>query len=356
MGKFFTGTQPLAGDKNNDLLAKILQQLDGTPESGDANNKLLQRILIQLGGNPAPGDYDNSLLAKILIQLGGVPRPGDVTHVLLAKILDQLGGTRRPGNSKNKLLREILEALRGQNQGFSFIIRAEIINGTQASAIDALVTAAKAHGWWDKCEAIYPFVGGTAAAHAENLKSSDFRITWHGTVTHNANGITGDNSTGYGDTGLNPAGELLHDSAHIGVYRRTTGTSSVRMYLGAQNSSSQHRLQLFRPVTATSVSAAANSTFGTFASTALAWMAISRLQASEMLFLNASAATASPAASVARPAVNLLLLANNNNGTPASFSNANLAGATIGAGITLAEYLLMEADWQDFQTALGRQV
>jgi hypothetical protein len=66
---------------------------------------------------------------------------------------------------------------------------------------------------------LYPFVGGNAIAHSFNLADpATARITWGGTVTHNANGITGNGSTGYGDTGVAPGSSLVS----AGVYSRTS--------------------------------------------------------------------------------------------------------------------------------------
>src|SRR6185295_17394845 len=118
----------------------------------------------------------------------------------------------------------------------SFIDRAGITSAAQIAALNTLVLAAKTNGWWDKCDLIYPFVGGTAQAHAQNLKSESFTITWNGAVTHDANGITGDGATGYGDTGYVPSssGQVTLNSAHLGIYRRNAGTNN-RVYAGASN-------------------------------------------------------------------------------------------------------------------------
>jgi len=116
----------------------------------------------------------------------------------------------------------------------SFVSRSGISDATQIAAVTALVTSARVHGWWDLCDIIYPFVGGTAGTHAQNLKSSSFTITWNGTVTHNANGITGDGATGFGDTTYIPSssGQMILDSTHASFYRRTTGTASNRFTWG----------------------------------------------------------------------------------------------------------------------------
>src|SRR5205085_1059836 len=78
----------------------------------------------------------------------------------------------------------------------------------QKTLVNNLVVSLKGAGLWTKLKAIYPYVGGSATAHKWNLKDprvldAAYRITWSGGVTHNANGVTFDGSTGYGDTHLN---------------------------------------------------------------------------------------------------------------------------------------------------------
>ncbi|MCL5098721.1 MAG: hypothetical protein M1608_14560 [Candidatus Omnitrophica bacterium] len=54
----------------------------------------------------------------------------------------------------------------------------------------------------DKFHVVYPFIGGTAAAHTLNLMGADHAITWAGSaLVHDEYGVTG-NRSGYGDTGL----------------------------------------------------------------------------------------------------------------------------------------------------------
>jgi len=238
----------------------------------------------------------------------------------------------------------------------SFVARSGITDATQIAAVTSLVTSARVHGWWDLCDLIYPFVGGTAGTHAQNLKSSSFTITWAGTVTHNANGITGDGTTGFGDTAYIPSssGQVLVNSVHLGAYRRTTGTSSSRSYSGVTTGLTA--LNIERAISAANLNAAVhdllNSTLGP-ASLAFS-AAVRNDSANKHVFTGASDLT-SAVASASVPTINLYVLARNNNGVTDRFSNSNLAGLTAGPGITFATYELMKNDWQVFNAALGRQ-
>jgi hypothetical protein len=71
---------------------------------------------------------------------------------------------------------------------------------------------------------LYPFVGGSAVTNSFNLADPSVgRITWSGTVTHNANGITGDGTSGHGDTNVVLSGTDAYLVA-MGVYSRTEST------------------------------------------------------------------------------------------------------------------------------------
>lgn len=107
----------------------------------------------------------------------------------------------------------------------AFITAAGITDATQKTAINELVIALKGFGIWTLCDAIYPFVGGTSTTHKYNLKSPQdtdgaYRIAWSGTVTHDANGITSNGTDGYGDTKYNGNGAGRNDNSHMGVYVR----------------------------------------------------------------------------------------------------------------------------------------
>ena len=248
-----------------------------------------------------------------------------------------------------------LSLLNLQQIVLSFVDRAGLTDETQIEAVNALTLAAILHGWWGKCDLIYPFVGGTDTAHAQNLKSSSFTITWNGTVTHDANGITGDGATGYGDTGYNPSssGKVALNSAHLGIYRRTTGSTVNRNYCGIQLGADAFFLGVGSPLT--NVNYRVNDgSFNAVTLTSLGWLAGARFDAANKHLYQGGIDTSNANASTNVVSGSCLVLARNS--PAASFSDSNLAVMTVGSGITFSEYQLMASDWQTFQTALGRQV
>jgi hypothetical protein len=113
----------------------------------------------------------------------------------------------------------------------AFITAANITDTTQKNAINTLVLDLKAYALWAKFIAIYPYVGGTATTHKFNLinpldDNAAFRITWNGGVTHNANGITGNGTNGYGETYIKPSTNLSLNSVHMSFWSKTNSQNA----------------------------------------------------------------------------------------------------------------------------------
>lgn len=242
----------------------------------------------------------------------------------------------------------------------SFISRSNISDIIQIGIIHDLIVGAIIHGWWDKCDIIYPFVGGTATAHSQNLKSANFTITWHGTVTHNENGITGDYSTGYGDSGYTPnaSGIMGLNDLHLALYRRAEG-QPYSYYIGASNAIPATDASIYFDEVGTYVAGTLCSllSVGKDAPVPLGWLATARIADDITLRIyNDSTETIGVAGALLIPSRTLYVLGSNSNGSLNSPSDATLCAITAGAGITLAESNVMASDWQAFQTSLKRQV
>lgn len=108
---------------------------------------------------------------------------------------------------------------------YSFITAANITNGTQRVAVDTLTKNAKAHNWWNLCDAIYPFVGGTSGSHSWNLKNTgQYRISWPVNPTHSFIGVSGGGGS-YGDTNymMSGAPNWSLTGCHLFAYHGTSG-------------------------------------------------------------------------------------------------------------------------------------
>jgi hypothetical protein len=108
------------------------------------------------------------------------------------------------------------------------------LSATERLAIDKLVKEMKSDGIWTKMKAIYPMVGASAAACAQNLKSSSFTGTFTATGWSFAStGVTPNGTSGYFNTMVNPS--LITNftsNHHQSFYSRTQLPSGVGFNMG----------------------------------------------------------------------------------------------------------------------------
>jgi hypothetical protein len=94
---------------------------------------------------------------------------------------------------------------------------------TEQNATKTLVADLKANGLWTPMKAIYPMVGASAAACAQNLKSSSFTGTFTSGWTFASTGVTGNGTSAYFSIPVNPSVDFPN-SMTIGAYLNTSYT------------------------------------------------------------------------------------------------------------------------------------
>lgn len=96
----------------------------------------------------------------------------------------------------------------------NFLARASISDATTVNAICTLVTSLKSAGLWSSFSVIYPFVGTTSTAQAQNLVSSANSMTWSIGWTFGNNGCKASGASGvYGDTGFSSSSMANNNSS-----------------------------------------------------------------------------------------------------------------------------------------------
>jgi hypothetical protein len=93
------------------------------------------------------------------------------------------------------------------------------LSATEKQAVNQLVLDLKANSLWTPMKAIYPMVGASAAACAQNLKSSSFTGTFNGGWTFASTGVRGNGTSAYFDTTFNPNAQLSFTDSHISIYK-----------------------------------------------------------------------------------------------------------------------------------------
>lgn len=241
----------------------------------------------------------------------------------------------------------------------TFLTRASISDNAQKYAVDSLVVALKTNNLWAKFYAIYPFVGGNATAHAQNLIANLYNGTFGGTVTHNAHAtgtITGDGSTGWFDTNFNFAAVSAVNSVHCYAYCRTELPTDGGYLFGATGSDSS-RVGLHR--TAGNIGNAgvnANYAAGSIAASSdfrkHFWQGRYDASNSEMGLNATTAGIANSSLSACN--ADVFILARNTSGTAGLFSAANIGLAAFGQTLNSTERATFRTIIDNFQTALGR--
>lgn len=241
----------------------------------------------------------------------------------------------------------------------SFFTATGITDRTIKDSIHLLVLGLKAAGIWTKCSAIYPFVGGTSTTHSYNLKNTAaFQITWNGTVTHDANGITPNGSTGYGNTGLNGSSQGLNNNSHLSTYIRTNSSGDMAeigcyteppfWMIKARESNDKIFVGSYWYTTNGFINVTNTDSRGMFVE--------SRTSSSLATAYRNGSSLGTTTTTTPAIANGNVCIGQRGTAFPGSFSSRNQAFASIGQGLTSTEAANYYTIVQAFQTMLGRQV
>jgi hypothetical protein len=233
------------------------------------------------------------------------------------------------------------------------------LTSTEQSAINTLVLDLKTNSIWTKMQAIYPMVGASAAACAQNLKSSSYTGTFGGAITYSANGITSNGTTGYLDTGFNPS---LHNSAgssHLSYYSRTSVTES-KVDMGCYDTGYTNPNQLAIHFNAGSSYYNPNNTSDSVVkineSSSQGLFIASRTSSTSIFGKRNNNTETTGTASEARNNVKIFILAASINNNAEFFNTKQCAFASIGDGLSTTDASNLYTIVQTFQTTLSRQV
>lgn len=229
---------------------------------------------------------------------------------------------------------------------------------TEKTAYNDFVIASKANGYYTKFKALYPMIGGSATScmfNAIDPQDTDgaYRITWAGGITFASTGVTGNGTTGYGNTHYVRQTADRNDFG-LAFYTRTTpGGGGFPGDIGV-NSPAKYAFIILGDSPIYTVNAAANNNPG---STAKGLYSISRVVSTEQkCYVNGSISDTQVTASTAVDSQPMFLLALNTGGTASNFGNKECAFAAIKSGFSDTDEANLYTDLQAFQTELSRQV
>jgi hypothetical protein len=231
------------------------------------------------------------------------------------------------------------------------------LSATEQSAVQTLAIALKDANIWDSLKAIYPMVGASAAACAQNLKSASFTGTFNGSLTYASTGVTPDGTSGFLDTNLQMNTNLSVNSNHLSYYSRTS--AAAKYDFGAIQGSNPAHYGLFRDATNLFFLVNGNET-------ATQWISTANLDGSGFFISNRQSSTLfqgirnstilssnTTTNTGGMPSINMYLM--RVNGTNL-YGIRECAFASIGDGLTNTQSADFYTAVQAFQTTLGRQV
>lgn len=236
---------------------------------------------------------------------------------------------------------------------------------TEQNATKTLVADLKANGLWTPMKAIYPMVGASAAACAQNLKSSSFTGTFTSGWTFESSGVTPNGTSAYMNTNLNQSSNLGASNNHISVYSRTdaNGTTTplnIQVDCGITDNSTYSFSQILsRLNNAFNYENGSQTTSISNTNSLGMYVGSSTSNTSGKAYKNGSLlATSTTTQAKTLYNKNIYIAATNNTITslPIHYSSRQYAFASIGDGLTDTQASNFYTAVQTFQTTLNRQV
>ena len=232
---------------------------------------------------------------------------------------------------------------------------------TEQNAVNTLVLAMKANGIWTKMKAIYPMVGSSAAACAQNLKSASFTGTFSSGWTFASTGVTPNGTSAFLNTNFNQSSNLTPSNNHISIYSRTNLNNGI-LYdgvdCGVTNNTSFSFSQIFARKLGNFKFENGSQITSNAVADSLGLFMGSCLTSGLKSYKNGSlVGTSTTTQTRTMFSANIYIGANNESpNTASNFSSRQNAFASIGDGLTDTEAANFYTAVQAFQTTLNRQV
>tara|TARA_R110000868_G_scaffold100936_1_gene277845 strand:+ start:377 stop:1195 length:819 start_codon:yes stop_codon:yes gene_type:complete len=230
---------------------------------------------------------------------------------------------------------------------------------TEKNATNQLVLDMKSAGIWSSMKAVYPMVGASAAACAQNLKSSSFTGTFTSGWTFASTGVTPNGTSAYMDTTLTPNGNLSQNDAHVSLYSRTNNMlTSGQIDLGCGNSGGANDDLYLSANYGPGNNAISNVNGSGFAggsinTTSLGFFLSQRTAVATTNIYQNNTFIKLNATNSATPSSSPIYLGRN---TSSEYSSRELAFASFGASFDATQRGNYYTAVQTFQTTLSRQV
>jgi hypothetical protein len=230
------------------------------------------------------------------------------------------------------------------------------LTNTEKTAVNTLVLSMKSNSIWNSMLAIYPMVGASSAACAQNLKSSGFTGTFSAGWTFSSTGVLPNGTSAFMDTAFTPSANWTLSSQHITYYSRTATQGEYDM--GSYDLASQSEVGMLCRYTDNKAYYTLGNAFqsvtntdgrGYFVATRTSSSNSKYFKNNVLLFNNGN-----PTAAI--NSTNITLSASNRPTGPIAFGNKECAFSSIGTALDDTQVGNLTTAVQAFNTTLSRQV
>jgi len=229
-------------------------------------------------------------------------------------------------------------------------------DATILGALNTLESDLTTYGLTSKMKALYPFVGGTSTKHSYNfMNTAAFQITWFGGVTHDSNGITGNGTNSYGNTGFIASSQLTNFES-MGIYVRTN-VSENKYDIGSFNGATAtiiNSRDTSNQIATTCMDGTLN--YATSITDSRGFVVANRTTTTDKQIYKNTTKYSATNLQGGYSTVSNYILAYNGIGTPTAYSSRNLAFAYFANTLTDTEESNLYTAVQAFQTTLSRNV
>jgi hypothetical protein len=234
------------------------------------------------------------------------------------------------------------------------------LSETEKNATNQLVLDMKSAGIWSAMKAIYPMVGASAAACAQNLKSSSFTGTFSSGWTFASTGVTPNGVSAWFDTNylLHTSNAYSNTNMHVSHYSRTDTNTGAQVDMGGGSTIVSVFNNFYQRITTIGGTMGNLQLDGTTANSLGFGIKSATSSTSLKLYKNTSllqTITTTQTAS-SNIGVNMAIACQYNTTMPSNFSSRQCAFSSIGDGLTDTQASNFYTAVQAFQTTLSRNV
>ena len=229
------------------------------------------------------------------------------------------------------------------------------LSATEKLAVDTLVKQMKLDGIWTLMKAIYPMVGASAEACAQNLKSSSFTGTFTSGWTFASTGVTPNGTSAYFNTTVKNNTNLTDRASHWSAYFRTLGNDGFNGYysaaagavFGVQPKDNTNKIAVgLNNLAGSGVTSAAGFLIGS----------VNNATDAKLYLNNSLVKTNNTTSDLTGYSLDFYLGALNSTGIPIIYGTQQSAFLSLGDKLTDTQASNFYTAVQAFQTTLGRQV